>query len=235
MKNIIYKLSVLLVLVFLFSCGDNEPTDLETLFFSCNENEEQFNFEEYGGLVADCTTVITSEDFNSSGDGWERDDNEYKRSVEAGKLLQESLNNTNWYFFNDISISEDINFYQIDFELEILAGSDSYYHVLTWGGEDRLNNYYSMGISGNNELHIGSVRNNQDLETLFYLPTSVSINNGVNLLTVRVVDDRNYFFVNKEFITSQKLDLYGSEIGFNVPAFCSNTIDNVFVTQFRVE
>ena len=232
MKQNIY---ILLTLIVFYSCKDNESLDLETLFFSCNESGQQFDFEKYDGLVEECTTVILWEDFNSSGDGWERDEDEYKRLIEGGKLRQESLNNTTWYFFNDITLSEDVNFYQIDFELDILSGSDSYYHVITWGGKNGLYNYYSMGINGNNELRIGTVSNNQDFEPLFYMPTSVAITTGVNLLSVRVVDNQNYFFINKEFVTSSELYLYGSEIGFNIPALCTNTIDNVFITQFRLD
>jgi hypothetical protein len=232
MKNIIY---ILLVSVLFYSCGDEEPLDLETLFFSCNESGQQFDFEEYDGLVEECTTVLSSEDFNGSGDAWERDEGEYKRTVEGGKLLQESLNNVNWYFFNDISLSEDVNLYQIDVELDILSGSDDYFHVMTWGGRDRLDNYYSIGISGKNELRIGTVSNSQEFEAFFYLPISVAITNGANLLTVRVVDEKNYFFINEQFITSRDLNLYGSEIGFNAPAMSTNTLDNVSITQFRIE
>jgi len=231
MKNII----ILSILILFYSCGDEEPLDLEALFFSCNESGQEFNFEEYDGLVEECTIVLSNVDFSSSVDGWESDENEYNRTIEGGKLRQESFNNTSWYFFNDVRLSENVNDYQISVELDILSGSNDFYHVMTWGGEDRLDNFYSMGINGNNELRIGRVRNNQDLEVLFYDPSFAAIIAGTNLLTIRVVDDKHYFFINRKFITLEELNLFGSEIGFNVPAMCTNTLDNVQITQFRIE
>lgn len=225
----------LFMLALLYSCQDNDPSDLETLFFTCNDDGQEYDFEVYDGLVEECINVIYDEDFNSEADTWVRDESEYKRTVEGGKLLQESLNNTNWYFFNDAVISSDIKYYQIDFELDILTGSDDYYHTVTWGGINRLENYYVMGINGKNEFRVGTVQNKNDLEILFYLPVSVFIAPGANLLTIRVVNNKSYLFINKEFITSLDINPYGSEISFSVAANSSNTIDNVTISQYRVE
>lgn len=232
MNKLIY---LLLVIFFFCSCGDDQPLDLEPLFFSCNEEGQPFDFESYDGLITECTSVISIEDFNSSGEEWERNENEYKRTIEEGQLTQTSLNNTNWFFFNDVVLPDNLTNYQIDFELDLLNGIDTYFHVITWGGEDRLENYYSMGINGSNAFRVGTVINSQSFKELFYLPISAAITPGKNQLTIRVVDTQCYFFINQELVTSMELFLYGNEIGFNIPALSTNTIDNVTITQYFVD
>ncbi|TVR89928.1 MAG: hypothetical protein EA411_01200 [Saprospirales bacterium] len=227
---------ILAALVVFCSCGDDDPFDLDSIFFSCNENGEPFNFELYTGLVDDCKSIIVQETFGSSATSWERNEpNRFKRTITQDGLLQESLNNVSWFFFNDITISENLYQYQIDFELEILSGPESRFHVITWGGRDRLDNFFSLGINANRELQIGTVSNSQDFETLFYLPITTSIIAGSNLITIRVVDNMNYFFINETFVTAMQKSLYGNEIGFNVPAMSANKLNNITITRFRTE
>ncbi|GEM_PF-3016370 len=227
---------MLSVLVLFWSCKDEDPFDLDSVFFSCNEKGEPFQFNLYNGLIEECKSIIERENFGSTSTSWERNQpNTFRRVISQGGLLQESLNNTNWFFFGDLSIPENIHHYQIDFELEILSGPENRFHVITWGGRDGLENYYSFGINGNQELQVGTVSNGQDFETLFYLPISTAIVSGTNLMTVRVVENKSYFFINEIFITSIERPLYGNDISFNVPGMSSNRLSNIVISKFRTD
>lgn len=234
MKQLIFVLGIV---GFMYSCSDENSADLEPLFFSCSDGEEQHRYEEYNGMIEGCTFEVTSEDFRASkNENWEQSKSgKYKRSVVDGRLVQESLNNTNWYFFNDVVIDDTWDSYQIEAEIHILSGEKNDYHVVSWLGGGGLDNFYSFGISRQKEVRVGHYIKKQDFRTLQYTQAESAITDGTNLMTIRVNKNMSYLFINKKLVFSSSIDGVGREVGFNVPAQSTNALDNIRIHRYISE
>lgn len=202
-------------------------------FFYPNENV--FSQKSYTEILAYTKENEFKEDFSNKFNNWLEFDHPSKIELDIidGNLNIENNSNFSYYFLKkEFNIDYEKDF-QIETNFKFQSDLTNDYSIL-WGGENdnNSNKFYEFTISKEGYFKI-SKYNEKWYDYALWIKSDF-ITKGFNKLTIRKVSNLYFFFINENFVYSQKLDeVFGKKIGFQTNPYSILKVDNLELSNLN--
>lgn len=172
--------------------------------------------------------------FESNSNNWsERSyDNSSKGKIRNGFYYWESKANSPKTTYNSVYIDTSKDF-EIEGSFKVLSASKkSLLHSLIFGGNGSKRFFFGYTKAGSYRI---SFYNGTSYEAIKdWTASSIIEKNGSNVLTIRKVKSRMYFFINRKLIHSTYFrSFYGNDIGFQASSNSEIRINYLKVSYFK--
>jgi hypothetical protein len=224
-----YKISFLFpVLIFLIACSENEPDDIDQLFFGKLNNSGKLDYTVYSTIPATKKQVVFYDGFTDNAGKWL-----VGKNSQIGNLYDFHV--TDGYYFMDYdnwggdeaAIPKDVGSevftgnFEIETSLEFLdshsSTSDDFGIIWNYYNNDnRPIGYYFKACYSTKIITIGSDNESQyTIWKTIEASKSPLTNSKLVKLTIRSVDNYYYFFINELFVAKYKFQpINYSKAGF---------------------
>jgi hypothetical protein len=232
MKNVIY----VFILFVIYSCTDtiNDQPLIDTFIKEDTQYQFEENMKKYTSIPVENRNLFFHDDFNDNANDWFIGENKALNcSFKKGSYY--IVTGSTGYFINfPVSINKNENF-----EISINYAFEDYNSKtgsgIIFGANDELTSFlfYNIGITSNSTPNywIGEYENSTysywvDL-SVRPLIKDVKVN---NLLTVRKVKNKCYYFINKTYVFYTTLNnIYGDNLAIDAPSNCTMSVDYISI------
>jgi hypothetical protein len=188
--------------------------------------------EVYEGYSAEKRLPLFTEEFVDNKNNWYLGikENVWFQNLQDGTLFFQSFEDVPKEDFKEVYIDQSKDF-EIELKIRLDKGIQNKFNGLQWGKQTTEGKQFDFFFNGQGQYTIDKFTGSF---TDFVPVTSTKLINNYtyNLLTVRKVGSKYYFFLNKQMVYSMPFEpLFGNGIGFQVAEKSSVQIDYLKVWQ----
>lgn len=155
--------------------------------------------------------------FSNAIDKFKNSDTEsYSYTVNNGSI--ELLRKTEGTFFTseEFNIDSSKNFI-IGIESRWIDGVTNNSYGIIWGKAKAKNDFFNFGISKNGYIYIEKYIDWEEQKLLGWKKVDCINDSGINLITIRKIEDTYYFYVNETLVYEMPFEpFFGNYLGFKI-------------------
>jgi hypothetical protein len=203
-----------------------------SFFTSFAEGQTASDPDDYNAYSADKRAALFTEEFTDNKNNWYLGikENVWFQNLQDGTLFFQSFEDVAKEDFKEVFIDQNKDF-EIELKIRLDKGIQNKFNGLQWGKAASEGKQFDFFFNGQGQYTIDKFTGTF---TDFVPVTATKLINNYtyNLLTVRKVSSRYYFFLNKQLVYSMPFEpLFGNGIGFQVAEKSSVQIDYLKVWQ----
>ena len=200
------------------------------LFLFCLQLIAQSNYSDYS--YSDKETILF-DSFNDNDNNWSTYSNDnYTREIYDGDyFINNKKTSGTLTSLIPVNINENDN-YEIEARISRVYGDKKSLLIsLIWGGNNSNKNFF--GFTGDKSYRISKYENSKYTAYKDWTDSSY-LESESNLLTIRKVGSKMYFFINKRYVHNRYVkSFYGNEIGFQSPSSTKIKVSFLRVSKLK--
>ena len=201
-----------------------------TVFLMCLQLNAQSSYSDYS--FSDKETVLY-DSFNDNENNWSTySDDNYTRDIYNGDyIINNKKQSSTLTSLIPVNINENDN-YEIEARISRVYGNKKTLLIsLVWGSTDKDKNFF--GFTADKSYRISKYENSEYKAYKDWTDSSY-LDSSSNLLTIRKVGSKMYFFINKKFVHSMYTkSFFGNKIGFQSPSSTKIKVSFVKVSKLK--
>ena len=195
------------------------------------------NKKQYDSYSYDDRTLLLYESFSDNDRGWETGKTAY---------FEASIANGGYYLKNPASTSTASSFlvkyidpyrdFEIETKIKYLSGKQKSGLMLVWGRSEENIDTYNFEFTANGSYWIGKYEDKKYVSNMNWTESSNIKKYDYNILTVRKVGNKYYYFINKKYVYSNSFKpFYGHKLGFITPSNTEIKIDYLKISYLETK
>lgn len=186
----------------------------------------------YSDYSSSQKTTIFFDDFNSNSSSW-RNTTSGRSSIENGKLVFKSGTEYAAGYLRMVRFDENKNF-EIETTIYTVRGQKSKTQGVVFGKADDSWDNFNFNFTMGKEYLIYKRHDNKQKNQVTWTKSNAIKNNAYNRITIRKVDDKLYFFINKTLVNTLTFEpFFGNDLGFHVDPTITIKVDYFRVSYLK--